>query len=325
MSKLIALKSGAHEILPDAWNSDFSNLKQQSLLFDQIGIYKLSNFYKTLEESQGLLRKLGLDSYDKTQPIIAELEWLQQNDIVFELKVEDELQSDLMKKFPQNSTSQKFEDAKKLLKNIIDIQISGLRQAENETHRLELIKDQHFKTIRFLSIIMETTREAAFVTTFPYTEYTRELPNSSKGDVAQLVINNLPLPNNETPWERIIDYRKDSETQRLLSSLRRWISKTSKQNLPPLEIEEEIESLINDFQEHMTFHKMKANTETVEVLVKLLPETIENLIKLKFSKLPEPLFVFKKRQINLMEAELNAPGRELSYIIKTRDAFQYDE
>jgi hypothetical protein len=75
----------------------------------------------------------------------------------------------------------------------------------------------------------------------------------------------------------------------------------------------------------MKLHKMKANTETVEVLVKLLPETIENLIKLKFSKIPEPFFAFKKRQINLLEAELNAPGREMSYIIKTQKTFQPHE
>ncbi len=54
MAKLIALKSGSHELLPDAWNSDFSNLKQQALLFDQIGIYKLTNFYSALEQSLGL-------------------------------------------------------------------------------------------------------------------------------------------------------------------------------------------------------------------------------------------------------------------------------
>jgi len=321
MSKLIALKSGSHEILSDAWNSDFSNLKQQALLFDQIGIYKLSNFYKTLEESLGLFKKLGLGSYDKTQPIIAELEWLQQKGIVFELKVEDELQSELMKKFPQNSTSQKFEDAKKLLKNIIDIQTTGLKQAENETHRLELIKDQHFKTIRFLSIIMETTREATFVTTFPYTEYTRELPNSSKGDVAQVVIKRLPLPSNETPWEQLIDYRNDAKTQKSLLDLRRWIRKISTENLAPHEIEEEIEWLINEFESHMKLHKMKENTETVEVITKAPLEFLE----LKFSKIIEPLFAIKKRKINLLEAEMNAPGREISYIVKTQEAFQPNE
>ncbi|MBK9210482.1 MAG: hypothetical protein IPL71_20250 [Anaerolineales bacterium] len=66
---------------------------------------------------------------------------------------------------------------------------------------------------------------------------------------------------------------------------------------------------------------MKANTEILEVMVKTPFETIENLLKLNFSKIPEPLFALKKRQINLMEAELNAPGREMSYIIKARDTF----
>ena len=325
MSKLIALKSGSHEILPDAWNSNFSNLKQQALLFDQIGIYKLGNFYKTLEESLDLSKKLSLDTPNKIQLIIAELEWLQQAGIVFELKVEDELQSELMKKFPQNSTSQKFEDAKKLLKNIIDIQISDLQQAGNETRRLELIKDQHFQTIRLLSIIMETTREATFVTTFPYTEYIRELPNSSKSSVAQIVIKNLPLPGNETSWEQLIDYRSDEKTQKLLLSLRRWINRISTQNLSSLEIEDEIEFLINEFQEHMKFHKIKANAETIEVITNSISDVLANLLTLKFSRLLEPLFAIRKRQISLMEAELTAPGKEMAYIIQSREAFPSQE
>lgn len=324
MSKLIALKSGSYEILDDAWNSDFSTLKQQALLFDQIGIYKLSSFYKNLQESDDLVKKIVPTLPDRAGAIIAELEWLQQMDVIFELTMQEELQSQTMERFAQTG-GQKFEDAKNLLRKVIEIQTLDLKNISDQTSKIKLIKEQQLTILRLMSVVMETTKKATVVTTLPYTEYSRELPNSNKSDVAQVVINRLPLPNNETPWEQIIDYRKDSETQKLLSSLRRWISKTAKQNLPPLEIEEEIESLINDFQEHMKLHKMKANTETVEVLVKLLPETIENLIKLRFSKLPEPLFVFKKRQINLMEAELNTPGKEMAYIIKTRDTFQSQE
>src|SRR5690606_17726888 len=116
-----------------------------------------------------------------------------------------------------------------------------------------------------------------------------------------------------------------TENQKNLLNLRRWIRKISSENLPSTEIEEEIEWLINEFQTHMKFHKMKANTETLEVIVKTPLEIIENLVKLKLSKLPEPLFALKKRQITLIEAELNAPGRELAYIIKSKDAFQSDE
>ena len=324
MAKLLALKSGSYEILPDAWNSDFSDLKQQALLFDQIGIYKLSNFYKNLEESLHLFKKLVPGFPNKAETIIAELEWLQQKGIIFELKIEEEL-SDPHFSLLNTSIGQKFEDAKRLLKKVIDIQTFDLKNVDDEKHKIKLIKEQQVTLLRLMSIVMETTKGVTAVTTFPYTEYTRELPNSSKSNVAQIVINNLPLPNNETPWEQIIDYRNDSETQKHLLSLRRWISRISMQNLSPLEIEEEIESLINDFQEHMKLHKMKANTETVEIIVNSSADVIGNLVTLKFSKILEPLFAIKKRQLSLLEAEMTAPGKEMTYIIKSRETFQSQE
>lgn len=322
MSKFIALKSGSHEILPDAWNSDFSNLKQQALLFDQIGIFKLSHFYKTLEESLDLFKILERNSSNKAESIITELKWLQQMEVVFELTIQEEFQSQSMEHFSQKSQGQKFEDAKNLLKKVIEIPPSDLKKITDETRKLDLMKEQHFTILRLMSIVMETTKGVTAVTTFPYTDYARELPNSNKSDVAQIVISKLPLPNNETPWEQIIDYRNNPDNQKNLLNLRRWIRKISTENLSSAEIEEELEWLINEFQNHMKVHKLKTNTETLEVIVKVLPETIENLIKLRFSKLPEPFFALKKRQINLLEAELNAPGREMSYIIKTREAFQ---
>lgn len=324
MSKLIALQSATHEILSDAWNSDFSNLKQKALLFDQIGIFKLSHFYKTLEESSDFFEKLVPNFPNKAKSIITELEWLNQTGIVFELSIEEEF------KIPEEylakiAPTQKFEDASILFKKIVEIQKSIFANADDNTRKANFIKEQYFTILRLMSIIMEITKGITAVTTFPHTEYIRELPNSQKGNVTQLVINKLPIPNNETPWEQIIDYRNDPENQKNLLSLRRWIRKISTENLSPVEMEEELEWLMNEFQSHMKLHKMKANTEILEVMVKTPLETIENFIKLNFSKIPEPLFALKKRQINLMEAELNAPGREMAYIIKTRDIFQSQE
>lgn len=320
MSKLIALKSGSYELLHDAWNSDFSNLKQQALLFDQIGIYKLSNFYKTLEDSVYLFNKLVPNSPNKPEIIISELEWLQQKGVIFELKIKEELSESHFRHMDTN-TGQKVEDAKNLLRKVIEIQTFDLKNVYDEKRKLELIKEQQVTLLRLMSIVMETARGISTVTTFPYSEYAAELPNSSKSNVAQIVISKLPLPNNETPWEQIIDYRNDEDNQKNLLNLRRWIRKISTENLSSVEIEEELEWLLNEFQDHMKLHKLKANIETLELMVKILPETIENLIKLKFSKLPEPIFALKKRRINLMEAELNAPVKEMSYVIKTREAF----
>ncbi len=325
MSKLIALQSGIHETISDAWNSDFSNLKQYALLFDQIGIFRLSKFNKALEESLAFFNKLEPNISNRANSIIAELEWLQQTGVIFELKIEETFQSPSLKDVEKLASTQKIEYTKLLFNKITEIQLSDLAKTKDEIRRRQLIKEQHFALLRLMSIIMEITKEVTAVTTFPYTEYTRELPNSEKASVAQIVIKKLPLPNNETPWEQIIDYRNDSENQKSLLSLRRWIRKISTENLPPAEIEEEIEWLTNEFQSHMKIHKMKANTEALEIIIKTPLETIENLLKLNFSKISDPLFAIKKRQINLMEAELNAPGREMAYIIKASDTFQSNE
>ena len=179
--------------------------------------------------------------------------------------------------------------------------------------------------LRLWSLKMEANENINAVTTLPYIEYTRELPETRKADIAQIVINNLPLPDGTTSWEQIIDYRNDPENQKSFLTLKRWIRKISTEELSKGEIEEEIKWLMNEFQNHMKVHKIKTNTETLEVIVKAPLEIIENLIKLKFSKIPEPFFALKKRQINLMEAELNAPGREMAYIIKTQETFQPNE
>jgi len=114
MSKLIALKSGNHEILSDAWKSDFSNLKQQALLFDQIGIFKLSHFYNTLEEALDLFKKLVPNSPNKAESVMTELKWLQEMGVIFELTIQEEFQSNSMEHFGQIRIGQNFDDAKNL-------------------------------------------------------------------------------------------------------------------------------------------------------------------------------------------------------------------
>jgi hypothetical protein len=71
----------------------------------------------------------------------------------------------------------------------------------------------------------------------------------------------------------------------------------------------------------MKLHKMKAGTTTFQTLITLPLTLMEDLIRLRFSKLPEPIFALRKRKLSLLEAELNAPGRELAYVIKAEEEF----
>ena len=99
------------------------------------------------------------------------------------------------------------------------------------------------------------------------------------------------------------------------------MTKISAQKLPLKEIEEELEWLIDEFESHMSLHKLKENTETLETLVKAPIELIENLVSLKPSKILDPIFSVQKTRISLIESEITAPGKEIAYIIKTNETF----
>lgn len=322
MSKFIALISGYDELPSDALNNDFSTLKQQILLFDQIGILKLNNFHEAinrfLEESKA---ELSINFSDKLKSMVSDLEYLRQMDIIFEPLIQEAIPSP--EQLPNKLPLETIKEVVSLFNIIAEAnQKSNSVKTINPNKLVELNRKQIFAILRIMSIFMEVTNKATVVTTMPYTSYNINLPNSIKSDITQIVIKKLPLPSNDTPWEQIIDYRNDPENQERLRDLRKWIRKTSSESISLNEIESEIEWLMSEFQRHMKIHKMKANTETLEIITKTPFETIENILKLKLSKLPEPLFALKKRQIKLLEAELNSPGREMSYLIKAKDTFQ---
>ncbi|MFN8383538.1 MAG: hypothetical protein U0V02_16455 [Anaerolineales bacterium] len=319
MSQLIALQSAYDEMLTDAWFSDFSNLKQKSLLFDQVGIFRLSKLSKQIEEVSIPSEKIDPKITSRAGIIISELEWLKESGIIFEATFEDIFDYQRV-----TIPAERQKEVQNLFRKIPELQ-KTLANEENIDRKVPLVHQQFSAIIRLMAIVMEITKGVTTVTTDPIKNYDWEFPNSSKSNVMQVVIKNLPLPSNETPWEQIIDYRSDPENKRNLINLRSWIRKISVENPSQTEIAEQLEWLMNEFQTRMKIHKMKANTETVEIIIKAPLELIENTLKIKLSKIPEPFFALKKRQISLMEAELNTPGREMAYIIKAKDTFQSEK
>ncbi len=179
--------------------------------------------------------------------------------------------------------------------------------------------------IRLSALKMESeNKKASFIPLLSLPDYYSEIPASRKNDVVEIVINKLPLPSATTPWEAILDYRNDNETRKSLRALRNWMRNIASKDLPAREIEDELESLMDEFDNHMKLHKLKADTEVLQTLVKAPLGLIENLLRVKPTQIIEPLFAFRKRRISLMEAEINAPGKEIAYIVKANETF-YDE
>ncbi len=315
----VVLRSSYEDDLYFAWRNNYSPLlKQHALLFNQIGIFRLHNLREVMSS---FINHDGSEFNSRIQTFISDTEWLQENEVIFEPDIDNEFEEGIDKILQaESSITSNLRSLNKILKDKLNEQ-----KPKNVLDAFKSSKASDGILLRMMSLTMESTRKVSVVTTLPYSEYTHKLPDNNLNEVVQIVISKLPLPDGTIPWEKVTEYREDTDSQKNLLALRRWIKKISSQNLSLNETEEELEWLMNEFQSHMNLHKIKANTETLEVMIKAPLEIIENLIKLKLSKIPDPLFAIKKRQISLMEAELNAPGREMAYIIKTRETFQSQE
>jgi hypothetical protein len=139
--------------------------------------------------------------------------------------------------------------------------------------------------------------------------------------IFKTVLNKFPIPDESTSWEQIFEFKEDSESNTSLLGLRNWVNDISKSNLNVKESEEKLEYLLQKYEKSIKLHKLKVSNSSLETVVVGGAELIENIAKLKLSKIAKKLFKAKKEQIELMEIELKSEGSELSYIIKTNKEF----
>jgi len=145
-------------------------------------------------------------------------------------------------------------------------------------------------------------------------------------DVIKVVLESIPEPDFETtPWEQILDFRNDGDTRTLLSYFRHWTTQTIKKRVTFHQLSEELNYYCNKYEEHIKLQKMKVNYGILETLLMISAEMVEGLVRLKPTQTVKALFTFKRQRLHLCEAELNAPGRDLAYLIKAKQEFGVKE
>jgi hypothetical protein len=144
---------------------------------------------------------------------------------------------------------------------------------------------------------------------------------SSPGEILKVIVRKMPTPSDETSLEQILNFRSDETSKIKITAFRHWLQKMLAQRTPAREVVEELEYLQQQYSEHMKLHEMKVNTGAFETVVTILAETAENLVKFNWGKAGRVPFVLKHRQIDLLEAESKAPGREISYVAHTANHF----
>lgn len=142
---------------------------------------------------------------------------------------------------------------------------------------------------------------------------------ANKQDVVHIVLKQFPLISNETSIEQIIEFKSDSDIKLRYYELMDFVTTVSKSNLTLKEIEEKIVFLLFQYKEGLKLHKLKYNSSTLGTICINAAQIIEDISKLKFSEVAKTIFEVNKTEIQLIEAERQLKGRELSYIVKIGD------
>jgi len=295
----------------------FTSLKQESLIFNRIAIPLI----------EYVLEETGLRKRNKV--MADEIEWLIETGVVFDAEKyrnSKAIENDV-EKYRKSGTIV-FNEEYRRLTNLAQEQL--LRLIDDSLGIAKITKDSDFSEI-FQSMFESMTRASSIklrqlwaMDAYPILNRpinSAESARTNKSDLVQIILNYLPTIDDSVSWEQVLDYRNDVNSQSKFLALRNWMNEIARAELTPVEIEQKLEYLIDQYQQHMKLHRMKTNAGTLETVIVASTEFLENLIKFNWGKAAKGLFAFKHRRIALLEGELTAPGNEIAYIVKAREQF----
>jgi hypothetical protein len=289
---------------------DQAVLKRAALLFNRVAIVPVLPTLYRLSISDN-------PEYFKRQ--LAELEWLTEQGVVFELTFED---------FMAFALAGAKDDPKLLeLFDSLPGALSDLLPKQNKYEMLQGVSLLCAVYSRlFCSGFSTVAEERDVVATSVFGSMNALTASSNsisrKSEVLDVILSGVPIPSEDTSWEQIIDFRSDPDSRGKFLALQTWITDMVHGDLTSSELSEKLEYLLHEYGQHMKLHQMKANAGVFQTITTFGAELAENLMKLKLRNTADLLFSAKTRKIALLEAELNAPGREIAYIFRARERFQ---
>jgi hypothetical protein len=139
--------------------------------------------------------------------------------------------------------------------------------------------------------------------------------------VASVVLEAMPSPDAKTPWEAIVDFRKDEYAVQSLRRLRSWLRALSSHDRSLAEIRDEVEHMVHEYLTYLSRHKIKSSQNRLEILLSLAADAIDKLGDLKVGSTAKALFQVRTHRMSLYEIERATTGREVAYITEARQRF----
>ena len=140
-------------------------------------------------------------------------------------------------------------------------------------------------------------------------------------EVIEIVVKELPIPGENHSFEDILAFRDEAHSQDLIPGLRVWMNEMGSGTLTQIEVSDKLEDLISRYEKALKLEKMSRDTGVVETIVVTTAEIAESLVKFRWTDMAKKLFEVRHKKIDLVKAEMTAPGHEVAYIVKARERF----
>lgn len=137
--------------------------------------------------------------------------------------------------------------------------------------------------------------------------------------VWRVLIREMPEMDRRAPWQDVLSFRNESRTQQCIRNLRRWTRKVVTEELTENEIEDEIRSLVYEYEQHLRHNRLMGRKFGLTFLIVGVAELSEIALKAKFARLGELISLMIENQFNMPEP--NTPGYELALFPEIKQTF----
>jgi hypothetical protein len=138
-------------------------------------------------------------------------------------------------------------------------------------------------------------------------------------EVFELAVNHIRVPSDDTPLEAIIELREDEHMRGLLKGFRQWTLETARSVSSLAEAADKLDYLLYEYNRAIELSRMKHRMGVLQSVFVSGAELIEDVAKLRLGKLAGRLCSVGTRRVELLVDEQNAPGRQVSYLVKVSD------
>lgn len=282
------------------------DFKRDLLLYDKIGMLNMHNLLEGLYKYR---------QYPIFQNTLNELEYLINNELFVEL-------TQLAMSFAKNGSALINTDDLGLADLTMKLKTQMTEEKDEEKRDILYWKHDELNTRLWCNIINDNNDAVLTVPALIDTS-SFEITGTTKQKAYSIIHKAIPLPTDDTPWEKIIDFKNDNESQLKLLALKNWINDLP-ENVKANELEDKINYLSQQYAENLKRHKINSRLIYFKTVINVIPKSLSELIRLKFDKSIDALFSIAEQEVNFtkFKERQELKGSELAYISHLKSKFE---